>query len=77
MDKVRFASAFTCFYVCKKPCQDKSADCTITRYCSRSHQLKDWKKHRVICGWLWLEQARPAPSRDAGGDPAAAAEGQD
>ena len=64
MDKVQFASAFTCCYVCKKPARDKCGHCLVTRYCCPAHQLEDWPHHRRLCEWLRAELARRAALRE-------------
>ena len=64
MDKVQYASAFTCCYVCKKPARDKCGRCMVTRYCCLAHQHEDWQQHRRLCAWLQAELARRAALRE-------------
>ena len=52
MDKVYAASAFTCCFVCRQPCESKCSSCRVTRYCGAEHQLQDWEQHKPVCAWL-------------------------
>jgi len=44
-----YASVFLNCIVCKRDAKQKCPLCSITRYCSRDHQLVHWAAHKVHC----------------------------
>ena len=40
---------FRCCAVCNIKCLKKCLFCGLAFYCDKSHQLDDWKRHKILC----------------------------
>jgi len=40
---------FRCCAVCNIKCLKKCLFCGLSFYCDKSHQLDDWKRHKILC----------------------------
>lgn len=44
--------------VCNEPAAQRCKDCQVVYYCSREHQVEDWKRHKKACKAAKADQER-------------------
>jgi hypothetical protein len=42
--------------ICQKVTERYCSQCKLVYYCSKEHQLQDWKNHRTYCNYIYKNQ---------------------